>query len=164
MFGMDGTFTSMLAFAGTPLERAVGISKSAERVEAVLQSQFKAVKRLFQQHSEALMAVAEALIERDELVAEDIKQLIDEADARHVNKIVLSEFAELLDNGNGHSNGNGKNGNGHVLAGSYSNGSSNLIEAPKVDSSSLPDDAGMAGYMPDMQFPLDDDMLFYLEG
>lgn len=166
LYGMDGTFTSVLAFAGTPLAQSVGVSKAAERVEAVLQSQFKAVKRLFQQHSEAVMAIAEALIERDELVADEIKQLIDEADASHVNKIIISEFEELLGNGNGHSNG--KNGNGHVLAGSLSNGSNgsgSLIEAPKVDSSSLPDVDTATNYIPGIQSPLDDDgLLFYLEG
>src|SRR5437763_1741600 len=72
MYGMDGTFTSCLAFAGSPLEKVVAVPKSSERIEAVLQSQFKAVKRLFQQHSEAVMAIAEALIERDELVTEEI--------------------------------------------------------------------------------------------
>lgn len=166
LYGMDGTFTSVLAFAGTPLAQSVGVSKAAERVEAVLQSQFKAVKRLFQQHSEAVMAIAEALIERDELVADEIKQLIDEADASHVNKIIISEFEELLGNGNGHSNG--KNGNGHILAGSLSNGSNgsgSLIEAPKVDSSSLPDVDTATNYIPGIQSPLDDDgLLFYLEG
>ncbi|HZU67419.1 MAG TPA: AAA family ATPase [Ktedonobacteraceae bacterium] len=163
MFGMDGTFTSAIAFAGTPLEKVVAVPKAGERVEAILQSQFKAVKRLFQQHSEAVMAVAETLIERDELVAEEIKQLIDEADARHVNKIVISEFEELL--GNGHSNG--KTGNGHVLAGSYGNGSGNgnVIDAPRVDYTYLPDSENGTSHMPGLQNPVDDDgMLFYLEG
>ncbi|HLH61395.1 MAG TPA: AAA family ATPase [Ktedonobacteraceae bacterium] len=165
MFGMDGTFTSAIAFAGTPLEKVVAVPKAGERVEAILQSQFKAVKRLFQQHSEAVMAVAETLIERDELVAEEIKQLIDEADARHVNKIVISEFEELLGASNGHSNG--RNGDGHVLSGSYSNGSGNgnVIDAPKVDYTYLPDSQDTTSHTPGLQFPVDDDgMLFYLEG
>ncbi len=168
LYGMDGTITSYLPFTGlggTP----AGIPKFADRVEAVLQSQMRAVKRLLQEHSEALIAVAEALIERDELIADEIKQLIDEADARRVNKIVISEFEELLgtgsSNGNGHSNG--KNGNGHLLVGSHSNGSNggNLIEAPQVDASSLSDVESMTSHMPGIQTPLDDDgMLFYLEG
>jgi cell division protease FtsH len=170
MYGMDGTFTSVLAFAGTPLEKAVSVPKSAERIEAVLQSQFKAVKRLFQEHSEALMAVAESLIERDELVADEIKQLIDEADARHVNKIVISQFEELLGTGNGNGHSNGTNGNGYALIGGHSNDSNgsdngNLIEGPKTDSTTLPSADSERGNIPGMQTRLDDDgLLFYLEG
>ncbi len=170
MYGMDGTFTSVLAFAGTPFEKAVSVPKSAERIEAVLQSQFKAVKRLFQEHSEALMAVAESLIERDELVADEIKQLIDEADARRVNKIVNSQFEELLGTGNGNGHSNGTNGNGYALIGGHNNdsngsGNGNLIEAPKTDSTTLPSADSERGNIPGMQTRLDDDgLLFYLEG
>jgi hypothetical protein len=88
----------------------------AKRVEILLQSQLKAVKQLFMDHREALIAVAEALIERDELIAEEIKELIDTADARRAVQTVLSEFTPLLEassnsNGyregiaNGHTNG-----------------------------------------------------------
>ncbi|HKF36849.1 MAG TPA: hypothetical protein VKB35_08095, partial [Ktedonobacteraceae bacterium] len=88
-----------------------------------------------QEHSEALVAVAEALIERDELVAEDIEQLIKHADARRISKVVISEFEPIL--GNGHSNG--KNG-GYALAAGRTNGSAgsgNTIETP-TDSQPLP--------------------------
>lgn len=119
-WGMDGSLISFVAFnnpligGGSPGT----VPKLAERTEAVLQSQFKAVKRLLQDHREALIAVAEALIERDELVADDIKKLIDGADARRVTRLVMSEFEEVLGNGNG--NGH-SNGNGHTLIGSGSN-------------------------------------------
>jgi cell division protease FtsH len=109
-YGMDGTLTSYLGFASLTGINPMQLPKMADRVEAVLQSQFKAVKRLFQEHRESVIAVAEALIERDELIAEDIKQLIDEADARRVANKLLAEFEPLLDNtsnGNGHRNGNG---------------------------------------------------------
>ncbi|GAC1349348.1 MAG: AAA family ATPase [Ktedonobacteraceae bacterium] len=131
VYGMDGTFTSSLAYLGTPLQKLVDVPKYSERTEAVLQSQFKAVKRLFQEHSEAVIAVAEALIERDELVAEEIKQLIDEADAHRVTKVVISDFEALLGNGNGSkARSNGKNGNGHALVGG--NGGVPAIDAPKI--------------------------------
>ena len=117
-YGMDGTLSSILAFqqisgggGGMP------IPKMAERVEAVLQAQMKEVKQLFQNHTDAVIAVAEALIEREELVADEIKELIDEADSRKVMKSVLDDFEPLLSlpestNGratvtNGHSNGTG---------------------------------------------------------
>jgi cell division protease FtsH len=96
-YGMDGTLSSFLAFSnGLGGANPASIPNLAERVENVLQTQLKAVKQLFQEHSEAVIAVAEALIEREELVADEIKQLITEADARHVARKVISEFAPLL--------------------------------------------------------------------
>jgi ATP-dependent Zn protease len=115
-YGMDGTFASFLAFGdGLTGVNLSAVPHLAERTEALLQAQFKAVKQLFQQHSEAVIAIAEALIEHEELVADEIKRLIDEADARQVTKKIISEFEPLLladskaENGhtatNGHSNG-----------------------------------------------------------
>jgi len=115
LWGMDGTFLS----AGNSL--GLTVPNYEERVEKLLQTQYKEVKKLFQEHSEAVIAVAEGLIERDELLADDIKQLIEEADARQVAKKIINEYEPLLgtagSNGNGHSlaNGNGKhNGNGSL--------------------------------------------------
>jgi hypothetical protein len=75
--------------------------------------------------------VAEALIEHDELLADEIKRLIDEADARRVAKQVISEFEPLLQAGR---NGNGSNG--HALVNGHSNGKG-ALPAPRVDSSPL---------------------------
>jgi ATP-dependent Zn protease len=133
-YGMDGTFTSALAFSNTnPLTggNPFALPGVAERTEKLLQSQFEAVKQLFRDHSEAVIAVAEALIERNELVAEEIKQLIDEADARRVARRVISEFEPLLQAGN-----NGKDSNGHALVNGHSNGKG-ALPAPRVDSSPL---------------------------
>jgi len=132
LYGMDGTLTSYLPMMSVG-GGVAGVPKLSERVEAVLQSQFQAVKRLFKEHREAVMAVAESLIERDELVAEEIKQLIDEADAKRVLKTVLADFEIVASNGNGHSNGST---NGFALVGEHSNGNSNdeaLNDAPKTD-------------------------------
>jgi ATP-dependent Zn protease len=116
-FGMDGTFASFL-----PSQRynLGGVNLSAvpnltTRTEALLQSQFKAVKQLLQQHSEAVIAIAEALIEHEELVTDEIKRLIDEADARQVTKKVISEFEPLL-------LADGKAENGHTATNGHSNG------------------------------------------
>ncbi len=133
-YGMDGTLISYAAFAN-PLTGtgSMHVPDLVERTEGVLQSQFKAVKHLLQEHSEALIAVAEALIERDELIADEIKALIDEADAKRVAKVVISDFEAVL--GNGHSNG--KAGTGYALIGESGNGSGNtsLIEGPRIDAS-----------------------------
>jgi cell division protease FtsH len=134
--GMDGTLISFAAFADPVTGTGTaGLPKMTERVEAVLQSQFKAVKRLLQEHSEAVIAVADALIERDELVAEEIKELIEKADARRVSRVVISDFEPMLGNGRG----NGKNG-GYALAAGHSTsstGSGNTTETP-TDPQPLP--------------------------
>ncbi len=140
LYGMDGTLTSYLPMMSVG-GGVAGVPKLAERVEAVLQSQFQAVKRLFKEHREAVMAVAESLIERDELVAEEIKQLIDEADAKRVLKTVLADFEIFASNGNGNGHSNGST-NGYVLIGEHSNGNSNdeaLIDN-QVENFSLEDD------------------------
>ena len=135
-YGMDGSLISFAAFAN-PINGAspISVPNLIERTEAVLQSQMKAVKRLLQEHSEALIAVAEALIERDELVAEEIKQLIDEADARRVSKKVSSDFEAILGNGDAHGNGH-SNGNSYALASGLGDGTSvnPLLEGPRADS------------------------------
>src|SRR5258708_13690494 len=77
--------------------------------------------------------MGEALEEKGELVAEEIKELIDEADARRVTKAVLADFEIIAGNGNGNGHTNGKaNGNGHALIGAP--GSGQLIDAPKPES------------------------------
>lgn len=140
VYGMDGTISSYLGYAmagGGANINPSAVKDVSQRAEAILQSQLKAVKRLLQNHSEALIAVAEALIEYDELVAEDLKRLIDEADARRVTRLVMSEFEDVLSNGNGHKNGNGKNGNGHTLVGSASNGDGSYDEITRTIESSI---------------------------
>ncbi|MFL5653577.1 MAG: hypothetical protein ACJ8CB_05295, partial [Ktedonobacteraceae bacterium] len=129
-YGMDGTLISYAAFANPLTGGSMHGPDLVERTEGVLQSQFKAVKHLLQEHSEALIAVAEALIEQDELIADQIKGLIDEADAKRVARVVISDFEAIL--GNGHSNG-------YALAGTSGNGDGNtrntpLIEGPRIDS------------------------------
>jgi len=119
-FGMDNTLTS---FVQDRRGEALGnVPNLSNRIEALLQSQLNAVKQLFIEHSEAVIAVSEALIEKDELVAEEIKALIDGADARQASKNIFKELTPLLEassswngNGNNHSNGNGNgsHNNGH---------------------------------------------------
>lgn len=99
LYGMDGSLISCAAFAGTQYDKIVNVPDFSERVEAVLQSQFHTVKQLFREHNQALLAVAEALIQREELVADEIQQLIDEADAAVATSSVLGNFEALLGNG-----------------------------------------------------------------
>ena len=160
IYGMDGTLTSYIPFLATG-GGVTGVPKLTERVEAILQSQFKAVKRLFQEHREAVMAVAESLIERDELVAEEIKQLIDEADAKRVLKTVLADFEIVAGNGNGHTNG-------YALVGDHSNGNSNdqlLIDAPKTETVENFSPGGETGIVTTSEiFPKDSGPFFFMGG
>src|SRR5437660_4838596 len=160
MYGMDGTLSSYLGYA--PLSTSINpgvLPKLADRVEEVLQSQLKAVKRLLRDHSEALIAVAEALIERDELVGEDIKKLIDEADASRVTRLVMSEFEEVLGNGNG----NGTNG--YALVNGASNGDGHVIDAPKIVESTPPPADASTGNIDMSNTHFDDsDPLFFMGG
>ncbi len=147
-YGMDGTLSSILAFqqfAGIGGGGGMPIPKMAERVEALLQAQMKEVKQLFREHSEAVIAVAEALIEREELVADDIKQLIDEADARKTIKSVLSDFEPLLGlpevknghaaitNGNGHNNGTSPAPTPRIVNSTLNNEVNNFQLSPESD-------------------------------
>lgn len=182
-YGMDGTLTSYLAFAdGLSGASPLSVPHAAERVEALLQKQFKEIKHLLEEHSEALIAVAEALIERDELVADEIKQLAEEADARKVARTALSEFEPLL--GNGHSkNGNGKsngtnsqtligatgngNGNGHLSGSLTPNASMESLVMGDADSGFLSYPASPAPEVFKMELPPTDagnGMTFFLGG
>ena len=159
IYGMDGTLSSYLGYAN-PVSgmNPMSIPKLAERTEAVLQSQFKAVKHLFQEHREAVMAVAEALIERDELVAEEIKQLIDEADASHVSKTVLADFEIVATNGNGHTNG-------YTLVSGQSNGDNQEIDAPIAGSTETFSPTGETGTASITEKPpKDEGPLFFMGG
>ena len=164
IYGMDGTLTSYIPFLATG-GGVAGVPKLTERVEAILQSQFKAVKRLFQEHREAVMAVAESLIERDELVAEEIKQLIDEADAKRVLKTVLADFEIVAGNGNGHTNGTS---NGYALVGDHSNGNSNdqlPIDAPKTETAENFSPGGETGIVTTSEiFSKDSGPFFFMGG
>jgi cell division protease FtsH len=129
-FGMDGTIASYLGFSdGLMGASPRSLPKMEERVEALLQSQLKAVRQLLMEHREALIALAEALIERDELVAEEIKELIAAADARKAIQTVLSEFTPLLEIGNnGHREAlaNGHSKDTHSLPSPRSNPPQNM--------------------------------------
>jgi cell division protease FtsH len=163
LYGMDGTLSSYLGYANAVSGmNPLSLPKLAERTEAVLQSQFKAVKQLFQEHREAVMAVAEALIERDELVAEEIKHLIDEADARRVSKTVLADFEIVASNGNGHTNGKT---NGYTLVSDHSDGTNQPVDAPKADSPETSPPIGETGTTSTTEMPpKDQGPLFFMGG
>ncbi|WP_376797232.1 AAA family ATPase [Thermogemmatispora sp.] len=125
LYGMDGTLISYGALLSPSHEAGPMVSslpqQLTERVEVVLQSQLKAVKRLLQEHREAVIAVAESLIERDELTPEELEELINQADAHRITVQLLPELAPVLGLSGEQIDSNGHAallpaGNGHASA------------------------------------------------
>jgi len=61
---------------------AIGIApgRESDAIEKLLQEEFREVKALLSDHSDAMVAVAEALLEREELQGDELEQLIADAD------------------------------------------------------------------------------------
>ncbi len=63
------------------------------KVEAVLQRAYNEVKALIEEHGAAVIAVAEALIAREDLTGEDVEQLIRQADGMPMQQASLDQIA-----------------------------------------------------------------------
>ncbi len=63
---MDGSFFSYAAFGGSPGPEL------KPRIECILNEQYRQVKQLLEQNREAVIAIAEALILRNELTDIDV--------------------------------------------------------------------------------------------
>ncbi len=87
-YGMNGSLVSLAGLgAGNPFG-ATGGGPSRE-IERLLDQNFKRVKLLLEDNRAAMIAVAEALIEKHNLTGDEVYRLVSEAQSRH----------------NGHSNG-----------------------------------------------------------
>jgi cell division protease FtsH len=78
-YGMDNSFFSYLTFGMQGL--TAGDIKP--RIEAILQEQYRQVKQLLEHNREAVIAIAEALIMRNELTDIDVKEILDRVEAAH---------------------------------------------------------------------------------
>lgn len=78
-YGMDESFYSYLAFG------MQGMTSEAirPRIEALLKEQFRQVKRLVENNKEAVIAIAEALILRNELTDIDVNEIMARVEAEH---------------------------------------------------------------------------------
>jgi cell division protease FtsH len=118
-YGMDDSFYSYLTFG---MEGLAAPDVKA-RVEKILKEQFRQVKRLLENNKESVIAIAEALILRNELTDIDVDEIL--ARVESSNPFINSEKEEARPmlgfvpralpaatngrrNGNGRSNGNGK--------------------------------------------------------
>jgi len=78
-YGMDNTFFSYLLFG----MEGLAAPDMKPRVEAILQEQYRQVRQLIEQNRAAVIAIAEALILRNELTDIDVKEILDRVEAVH---------------------------------------------------------------------------------
>jgi cell division protease FtsH len=91
-WGMGDTFFS--AAATMAPERMYTDPTLREQAEKLLRQAYTEVRALLERHRKALIAVAEALLEREELDSDEIEQLIREAEAPQPEQVAaLSEVA-----------------------------------------------------------------------
>ena len=77
-YGMDNSFYSSLAFG----MQSMGPDMKP-RIEAILNEQFRSVKKLLENNKEAVIAIAEALILRNELTDIDVNEILARVEAEH---------------------------------------------------------------------------------
>jgi ATP-dependent Zn protease len=78
-YGMDESFFSYLTFG----MQGLNAGDIKPRIEGILQEQYRQVKQLIDQNREAVIAIAEALILRNELTDIDVKEILDRVEAEH---------------------------------------------------------------------------------
>jgi hypothetical protein len=78
-YGMDNSFYSYLAF-GPEAMRGADMKK---QVEAILAEEYRKVKHLLEQNRHAVIAIAEALILRNELTDIDVNDILLRVEAAH---------------------------------------------------------------------------------
>lgn len=78
-YGMDNSFFSYLTFG----MQGLNAGDIKPRIEAILQEQYRQVKQLLQQNREAVIAIAEALILRNELTDIDVKEILARVEMEH---------------------------------------------------------------------------------
>jgi ATP-dependent Zn protease len=118
-YGMDNSFYSYLTFG----MQGMTAGDMKPRVEAILNEQFRQIKRMLEANKEAVIAIAEALILRNELTDIDVNEILSRVEAQHPfvdpHKVeerpfgllaarALPEPSIVRRNANGSSNGNGK--------------------------------------------------------
>jgi cell division protease FtsH len=79
IFGMDESFFSYLS-SGT---QGMGSTDMKIRAEAILNEEYRKIKRLLESNKDALIAIAEALILRNELTDIDVDEILTRVEAQH---------------------------------------------------------------------------------
>jgi cell division protease FtsH len=86
-YGMDESFFSYLLFG----MQGLSAPDVKPRVEAILQEQYREVKQLLENNREAVIAIAEALILRNELTDIDVKEILDRVELTHPFQAIGSQ-------------------------------------------------------------------------
>src|SRR5262249_53862991 len=96
-WGMGDTFFS--AAATMAPQDVYTDPELRKEVERLLRRAYNEVKALFQQHRAAVVAVAEALLVREELHADEILELIRQAEVPRLAEIAAAALADDFDEG-----------------------------------------------------------------
>lgn len=78
-YGMDESFFSYLTFG----MQGLSAGDIKPRIESILQDQYRQVKQLIEQNREAVIAIAEALILRNELTDLDVNEILNRIEIDH---------------------------------------------------------------------------------
>ena len=91
-YGMDNSFYSYLAFG----PEAMRSGELKKQIEAILAEEYRRVKHLLDQNREAVIAIAEALILRNELTDIDVNDILARIEAVHpYRNVPLADAASL---------------------------------------------------------------------
>jgi ATP-dependent Zn protease len=82
-FGMDNSFVSYLPMGYDGLLRAAAGGELKGRVDRILNEEYAKVKALIENNKEAVIAIAEALILRNELTDIDVNEILARVEAEH---------------------------------------------------------------------------------
>jgi cell division protease FtsH len=92
-WGMADTIVNPTALFGVVTNQVVADNAMQEKVERVLQEQMAEVKALLERRRDDVIAIAEALIERDELNSQDVDDLLKAVQARRQQVATGTEAA-----------------------------------------------------------------------
>ncbi|MBK9711167.1 MAG: AAA family ATPase [Kouleothrix sp.] len=82
-FGMDNSFISYLPMGMDGLLKSVAGGEMKGRMDAILNDEYRKVKRMIELNKEAVIAIAEALILRNELTDIDVNEILARVEAEH---------------------------------------------------------------------------------
>jgi hypothetical protein len=82
LFGMNGSLVSYGGMMGANSPFGGSMGGPTREVDRLLDQNFKRVKMLIEEHREAVVAVAEALIEKHALMGDEVYGLVAAAEAR----------------------------------------------------------------------------------
>src|SRR5581483_10111937 len=111
MCGMGGSLYAPLAFGQFQPD-----GELKHQIEILLDEQYKSVRMLLEANRESVIAIAEALLIREELDGDEVLEIVREVEERIARRaaeqrepavVAAGSVATAVSEGNGHGNGNG---------------------------------------------------------